>query len=148
MSFQERKPDMDARVKSYLAQIESGKMKDNTVKVLNYIRNNEGCTIEHIKTDLGMQHQTATSRVSVLLDYGVIYVNGQKKIDGTEYSQYCYQADERQREGNRMSRKQDKFKRWVEAGIYQLGEVMPMDLMAHLLRLQPEPKADKSEMKP
>jgi len=117
---------MKAKVKTWLKNVENGKIKTFTEKVLNEIKDNsptegfkfnfsgKGVTVYELRNTLQMSHQTITSRISELHDEGLIKDVGQKEIDGAFYSVYMFVNDLSYRNRVIALRKHEKYLRWLK----------------------------------
>ena len=84
---------MKPKVEALLQQIISGNFKNTNVRVLHYVKQNGMSTIDDLRQDLNIAHQTLTSAVSHLEDLGVLYKMGVTRTKGISYSIYTYEAN-------------------------------------------------------
>lgn len=84
-----------ASVETFLLQVNTGKIKTGLARVYRYIRRNERTHKYAIMRDLSMGHQTATARLSGLLDMGVIEVTEIAKVPkiDSKVSRFVVQTD-------------------------------------------------------
>ena len=61
-----------------------------------------------------MAHQTLTSRLSELLDNGLIICESVKEIDNTSYSNYMYVENDLHRKILLRNRKEQKYIQWLK----------------------------------
>lgn len=135
---------MKASVKTWIDQVESGNVKHNTAKVLNYIKSNSdtydgllftnrvGTTIDEIKKDLGLRHPTATSCITNLTDAGLIKGIGQIKTNyeskgksrSITYTLYTYVYDRNERIRLSSGRSFTKFNDWINRGLKEFSQYL------------------------
>lgn len=113
---------MKAKVKSWLQNIESGKMRSFTEAVLKVVKDNtsdrDGISTYELRERLGMAHQTLTSRLSELNDEGLIKVVGQVEVNDTTYSVYAYISNSEDRTLTITSRRKEKYVQWLKKADY------------------------------
>ena len=105
---------MKAKVESLREQFRSGQIKTNNAKVVKYLLDYSFATINMMRRDLNMAHQTLTSRVSDLMDMGLLYENGttsEVNQDGRAvlYTLYGLEKDRHQQEIRRAIRRREKY---------------------------------------
>jgi len=118
---------MKAKVKTWIENIENGKFKSYSEKVLKEIKDNtseyngtyldslkKGISTYQLRRRLGMAHQTLTSRLSELNDEGLIKVVGQVETEGTTYSVYQYVLDTLEIEAIVLLRRKEKYVIWLK----------------------------------
>jgi predicted DNA-binding transcriptional regulator len=103
---------MKPKIKALLNQISSGKLKTDMARVLYYIKTHPYTTLPEIERKLFLKHETASARVSDLLDIGIIEEQGVKKTVLGHYTYFKFQPDIRAQEANSAERKFQKFKIW------------------------------------
>lgn len=119
---------MNTKVKALLHQIETGKMKTDLVKILNYIMVNEMTSRPLIADGLNMKLQTTVARVSDLLDMGIVEVVDLNEVVSLTYLDYLdyeilqYQSDPIKVAKNAYERKREKFEKWKKRGLNEFSE--------------------------
>jgi len=103
---------MKAKLKTYLVNLQNGLIKTKTDMVLQLIVKNPNITIHEIRS-MGIAHQTATGVVSVLMDEGVVYTNGDLKIKNRHYSMLMYEPDEVMRVVRSKMRLMERYRNWL-----------------------------------
>lgn len=104
---------MKPKVKSYLNFLKSGQMKTKKDQILKIIIDNPGITIDKIRDNKGLPHQTLTGIISVLMDDGVVYVSGEKSDEnGKHYSRLYFESNWAMWEQREIIRLHEKFKAW------------------------------------
>jgi Fic family protein len=155
-----------ASVQTWIDQVESGNVKHNTAKVLNYIkrnteRNNDlfsqlvGVTITEVKNDLRLLHPTATSCITNLADAGLIKEIGQAKETYTQndkertttYTLYTYVYDRNERKELARLRAFNKFTDWLDRGINEFNDYLTEDDLATLVDIRQATKDVKKDFK-
>lgn len=105
---------MKPKVEALLAQIESGQLKTNNAKTLDYIISKpEGATIQDMRMYLGLKHQTLTSRISDLVDMGLIYAAGVSRLESAgkavSYTVYRYEPNKDAQKARAYEVKRGKY---------------------------------------
>lgn len=138
---------MNAKVKTWIANVESGAIKSKTEIILNEIRINTSTgydashlcgmpknsprLIEHgidtysLRHRLNISHQSLTAIISNLLDAGLINIIGQIKCEDSYYSVYRYVFTERQREIYARERESQKYAAFCKRGINEFAKYLP-----------------------
>jgi hypothetical protein len=112
----------DTKIKALMKQIESGEMKTDSAKILDFIINEKFSSRPLICDALSMLTQTATGRLNDLQDYGIIEV---VKTDlEPEYHIYTYQSDPMRQIENAYYRKKAKFIQWQKRGKLEFYEFL------------------------
>ena len=150
---------MKARVQTWIDQVESGNVKNNTARVLNYIKDktgyyfnrdlfNEGqiigVTITEIKSDLRLAHPTATSCITNLSDAGLLKEIGQAKETYTKndkertttYTLYTYVYDRNERKELARRRAFNKFTDWLDRGIKEFSDYLTEDDLTSIIDIR------------
>ena len=106
---------MKAKTMQYIQNVNNGFLKSNNEKVLHWIVFNPGITVYELR-QIGISHQTLTSRISYLQDLGLIKVVGTCNIEGKHYSQFEAVTEPYLVEELRREREQDKIMSWLKRG--------------------------------
>ncbi|MDY8137602.1 helix-turn-helix domain-containing protein [Aquimarina sp. 2201CG5-10] len=123
---------MKARIKTLLNQIQSGRLETDISRVLDHIKTHPFTTLPEIKKKLCLAHQTASARISDLLDLGLIEEKGEKKTSNGTYSYFKFQPDYQKQECNASKRKKEKYDYWVKKGLTQFKEFINPKLKKQL----------------
>ena len=136
--------ELKPKVKTWIANVESGYITNQTEKILKIIRDRT----DAVKTDLfstgsgkistdelrgyGFKHQTLTAILSILQDEGLIYVAGEKVKGSEYYSYWSYTFGEEKIERLIEERKREKFNAWVKRGLFEFMEFLPTKTLSDL----------------
>lgn len=124
---------LTAQAKTLLEQIENGNIKTNNVKVLEFVKENKECTINYMRVMMDIPHQTLTSRITHLLDCGLIKCVGDVEIEDRHYSKYVYVHNGSERSELRTERFGDKYLAWLNRGMREFKGVAGSHLMQQLM---------------
>ena len=139
---------MKAKVKTWIMNVESGMIKSTTERVLLEIKNVEksntdlftyqttGIDTETLRNRFGIAHQTLTSRLSELQDNGLIKVIGEKQGNESVYSVYAYVSDSSEREMLADERKKEKFTQWMDRGLNEFWDLLPLSVKINLKQMK------------
>ena len=112
---------MKARVETWLNNIENGKIRSKTERILDCIIRHgaKGISTDEMRTQLGIAHQTLTGVLSVLNDSGTIQVIGTHQNLGSSnvYSIYEFVSDPHDRLKLQHYREREKVLLWLKKGI-------------------------------
>lgn len=123
---------MKPKIKALLNQIKNGKLNTDKARVLHHIKNHPYSTLSEIERKLNMIHQTASARVSDLLDMGLIQETGTKKTARSQETYFRFQPNFQKQNTNATKRKEEKYKRWVKTGLTQFEEFINPNLKSEL----------------
>ena len=123
---------MNPRVKALLNQIHSGKMQSDMVRILYYIKKHPFTTLPEIERKLNLLNQTASPRISDLLDLGLIEESGETKKGNSTYSYFRFQPDPNKQTKNAFERKKIKFNHWRKKGLSQFKDLINSNLIKEL----------------
>lgn len=124
---------MKAKLKTYLTNLQNGLIKTKTDMVLQLIVSNPNITIHHIR-NMGISHQTATGVISVLMDEGIVYSNGELKIKNRHYSMLMYESNEMVRVVRAEIRLLERYKNWV-ANIKEFENILGAQKVNEIMQL-------------
>lgn len=129
---------MKAKVKTWLAQLESGAIKSKTVTVLDYIKKNSDnfryVTLIDMRQELRISHQSLTCIISNLCDEGLIYGGFEIEHNGSHYTQFRFIADEENRTRIRQERLSEKFTHWLNR-VDEFEELIPSYIIQQLRQI-------------
>lgn len=117
---------MNTRLKALLSQLESGKMKSDSARILQYIMDNEYTSRPLISDALGIKLQTVVARVSDLLDMGIIEVIVSGR-EGVDYEILTHQPNPLKQSDNAYQRKKSKYIQWKKRGVKEFSEFLKLD---------------------
>lgn len=123
---------MKPKIEALLKQIHSGKRMSDNAKILEYVMKHPFCTTSEVEIKLNMLHQTASARISDLLDMGVIEERGKKDTATSSFTYLKYQSNAINQNLNAKRRKQEKYKNWVKKGMTQFSEIINPQLKEQL----------------
>ncbi len=107
-----------ASYKSFLNQVESGKKETDATRIYKYIKKLNASMIKpnivFICDGLKMKHQTATARLSDLMDIGVVETEQSNQEETLSF--FKVQEDDFKIAQNSKNRSLEKFKSWVAKG--------------------------------
>lgn len=105
-----------ASTETFLEQIRSGKTTTDKCLIYEKIKSFPGITLEQLKFTLAMQHQTASARLSELLDLGVVEITGTKERDGLSCdSELMVVTDEKRINDNILERNEKRFQKSLKS---------------------------------
>lgn len=105
---------MEPKIKAYLKQIETGQIKSDAAKVLNFIIKKPGTNMIHMTSLIPMLEKTLSARLSGLEDIGVIVKKG--TTQSKNHSKYFYEPDPSKQKENVLKRLKIKKDAWLKAG--------------------------------
>jgi len=117
---------MKAKVKTWLRNIENGRIKTFTEKVLKSVKDHTpspnlpynqslltGISTYEMRELLGISHQSLTAILSNLTDEGLIKQVGEQNIADSTYSIYMFIYDLEYRNRLIQQRKHEKYVQWL-----------------------------------
>jgi predicted transcriptional regulator len=136
---------MKAKVKTWINNIENGMIKNVRDKILYtiYSLSKENATdlfdfkpgsidTETLRERLGVSLATLVARLSELQDEGLIKVIGQKEVNDSVYSKWAFVYSEIEREELIEERKAEKFNQWIDRGLNDFWDRLPLEIKIHL----------------
>lgn len=122
---------MKPKVKTWLRNIENGRIKTLTEKVLAKIKQEspdrngmylgkysglhaKGISTYELREQTGISHQSLTARLSALTDEGLIKAVWETEINHSTYSIYMFVHDLEYRKRLIDQRKQEKYVQWLK----------------------------------
>ena len=123
---------MTPRIKALLDQVRSGKLQTDMARVLHHIKTKPYSTLSELERKLNMKHQTASARVSDLLDMGLIEEQGTKKSHHSFQTYFKYQPSSLKQIDNARKRKKAKYEHWLKKGLSQFEEYINPQLKQEL----------------
>ena len=138
---------MTPKLKTWIAAVNSGNLKNKTVRILDFIRKNSGCTLLDFREHLTMPHQTTTAIISNLMDEGIVIMNGEVEYKGRHYSKYHYIFLESEQIINSKHRKFEKFVDWKKRGIEEFTSYLTPSTIADLQKAVVVTVSEKGQIK-
>ena len=127
----------NASVHNWVMLMNEGRLQNNTIKVLHYIKKNPSTDIERMREELKLPHQTLSSRVSELMDEGLVEIIGDRNNkDGVNYSLIKFVEETSRQIEVKQQRLRFKYVAWVAKGIREFKDVMPSQLLIELCYIQ------------
>jgi hypothetical protein len=119
---------------NYLEQLNNGNLEQNAVAILDYIKKNVQKSTFELRDELVYPHQTLTSRLTVLMDFGLIKVvdtissevNGRK----TTCSVYEFVPNEIEQVILQEERELEKAKQWLK-GYEKYKDILKISLIEY-----------------
>lgn len=121
-----------AKTETYRENLKMGIIKNKTMQVLSFIKDNPKCNTDHIRIGLNMPHQTATAIISNLLDEGIIKIIGETKVKNSTYSNYLFVEDYSEELKLKKARHLAKFENWMEHGLANFKDDMTNTFLTYL----------------
>ena len=116
---------MKPKVKNWLKLIESGELKNKSVRVLHFIITHPHTDLDCMRNSLNLPHQTCSAILSTMMDYGLVKGVGERQKNGLHYSQLMFVENEQERDILAFRREQEKFIETIE----QSGDEVFADMM-------------------
>jgi hypothetical protein len=122
------------KVSNWLRLIEQGKVKGNTLRIINFIHSQSfrGTTVYDMRVCLGMAHQTLTGCLSNIMDEGLVKIDGIVDREGNSYSVLFIELNPSEMLRLKKNRHNAKFNDWVERGIKDFSDEIPPALIRQL----------------
>jgi len=111
---------MKTRLKALMKQIDSGQMKSDIVRILDYIMKNEMSSPPMISDALNIPIVTVRPRCTNLLDMGIIEV----VESDADHEILKHQKDSIRVAKNAYERKKAKFDQWRKRGLNEFSEFL------------------------
>jgi uncharacterized protein (DUF849 family) len=131
---------MKPKVKNWITQLNNGVIKSKTTQVIYQINKHtkEGrgwTTIEELRMELDMAHQTLTAIVSNIQDEGLIDTFGEiQNVQGVTFQKIRY-ASHDERESLKRKRELEKLAHWIKRGKEEFSHLLPASTLEELNNL-------------
>lgn len=126
-----------ASTHTWVDLMEKGDLQNYTIKVLRYIKDHPNTDIEEMRDNLKLPHQTISSRVSELMDEGLVEIIGERSSkEGNTYSLIRFVEGTFRQKQVREQRLRAKYQTWVNKGIREFKDIMPSQLLMELTYIQ------------
>ena len=113
---------MTPKIKALKAQIESGKIKTDAAKILNFIIERGESNSVHMESILRIFNKTLSARLSELEDLGLVYKSG--TFENGAHSIYKYESNEDAQKRLRAKRSFEKFEVWKKRGLERFNKFL------------------------
>jgi len=130
--FNDKQLIMKPKVKNWLKLIESGELKNKSVRVLHFIITHPHTDLDSMRNSLNLPHQTCSAILSTMMDYGLVKGIGERQKNGLHYSQLMFVENEQERDILAFRREQEKFIQLVHRGIEDYPKHLPPYLLQEL----------------
>jgi DNA-binding Lrp family transcriptional regulator len=131
---------MKPKVKTWLKQLNEGVIKSKTTRIIFEIHKHtykgKGyTTIEELRKELNMAHQTLTAIVSSIQDEGLIVTYGEVVNEqGSAFQQIRYARPE-ERDDLVRARRIEKLAQWIKRGKEEFNDLLPYSTIQELNNL-------------
>lgn len=131
---------MKPKVKTWLKQLNQGVIKSKTTRIIYEINkhsyNGKGyTTIDELRTDLKMAHQTLTAIVSSIQDEGLIVTFGEVTNEQGSVFQKIRYARPEERDDLVRARRIEKLAQWIKRGKEEFNDLLPASMIQELNNL-------------
>ena len=111
----------ETKIKALQKQIDSGQLKTDAARILNFIIKQGFSSAPLICDALGMPEKTVSARCAGLQDLGILEVVPLKNSD---FQVYTHQPMKKLQIWNAYKRKEAKFKQWHKRGLNEFPEFL------------------------
>ncbi len=131
---------MKPKVQTWLKQLNQGVIKSKTTQIIYEIHKHSYkgrgyTTIEELRTDLKMAHQTLTAIVSSIQDEGLIVTFGEVTNEqGSAFQKIRYARPE-ERDSLVRERRIEKLAQWIKRGKEEFNDLLPASMIQELNNL-------------
>jgi DNA-binding MarR family transcriptional regulator len=131
---------MKPKVKTWLKQLNQGVIKSKTTQIIFEIHKHSYkgkgyTTIEELRTDLKMAHQTLTAIVSSIQDEGLIVTYGEVTNEQGSAFQKIRYARAEERDNLVRARRIEKLAQWIKRGKEEFNDLLPSSVIQELNNL-------------
>jgi len=131
---------MKVKVKNWLKQLNNGEIKSKTTRIIYEIHKHtfkgKGfTTIDELRKDLSMAHQTLTAIVSNIQDEGLIATYGEIQNESGGIFQHIRYAGHEEREYLIRERRIEKLSQWIKRGREEFNDLLPYSMIQELNNL-------------
>lgn len=116
----------ETKIRALMKQIDSGQMKTDACKILDFIIKEKYSSMPLICDALDMPEKTVSARLSGLQDIGIIQVVKEGDPD-TDFQIYIHQNSPAMQVHNAYMRRKAKFKQWKKRGINEFSDFLNRD---------------------
>ena len=131
---------MKPKVKNWLNQLNQGVIKSKTTRIIFEIHKHtykgKGyTTIDELRIELKMAHQTLTAIVSSIQDEGLIVTFGEVTNESGSIFQKIRYARAEERDDLVRQRRIEKLSQWIKRGKDEFSDLIPNSLLNELNNL-------------
>ena len=131
---------MKPKVKNWLKQLNNGVIKSKTTRIIFEIhkatyKGKGFTTIDELRKDLNMAHQTLTAIVSNIQDEGLIVTFGEVENETGSIFQKIRYARTEEREELVRQRRIEKLSQWIKRGREEFNDLLPASMIRELTNL-------------
>lgn len=131
---------MKPKVQNWLKQLNNGVIKSKTTRIIYEIHKHtfkgKGyTTIDELRKDLNMPHQTLTAIVSNIQDEGLIAMYGEVENEAGNVFQHIRYARPDEREDLVRARRIEKLSQWIKRGREEFNDLLPYSMIQQLNNL-------------
>lgn len=131
---------MKPKVQNWLKQLNNGVIKSKTTRIIYEIHKHtfkgKGyTTIDELRKDLNMPHQTLTAIVSNIQDEGLIAMYGEVENEAGNVFQHIRYARPEEREDLVRARRIEKLSQWIKRGREEFNDLLPYSMIQQLNNL-------------
>ena len=131
---------MKPKVKTWLNQLNAGVIKSKTTQIISEIHKHSYkgkgyTTIDELRTELKMAHQTLTAIVSSIQDEGLIVTYGEVTNEQGSAFQCIRYARPEERDNLVRARRVEKLAQWIKRGKEEFNDLLPLSLQEELNNL-------------
>jgi len=111
------------KIQALTKQIDSGQLKTDSAKILDFIKKEGFSSLPIICDALGMPEKTVSARLSGLQDLGILEIVPYKE-NVPQYQIYTFQPVKKIQIYNAYKRKEFKFHQWKKRGLKEFPEFL------------------------
>lgn len=131
---------MKPKVKNWLKQLNNGVIKSKTTRIIFEIhkatyKGKGFTTIDELRKDLNMAHQTLTAIVSNIQDEGLIVTFGEIENETGSVFQKIRYARAEERDELVRQRRIEKLSQWIKRGREEFSDLLPASILRELTNL-------------
>jgi DNA-binding MarR family transcriptional regulator len=128
---------MKPKVKTWLKQLNEGVIKSKTTQIIFEIHKHTykgkgHTTIEELRKELNMAHQTLTAIVSNIQDEGLIVTYGEITNEQGSVFQKIRYARPEERDNLVRARRLEKLSQWIKRGREEFNDLLPQSTIQEL----------------
>lgn len=131
---------MKPKVQNWLKQLNNGVIKSKTTRIIFEIhkatyKGKGFTTIDELRKDLNMAHQTLTAIVSNIQDEGLIVTFGEIENETGSVFQKIRYARAEERDELVRQRRIEKLSQWIKRGREEFSDLLPASILRELTNL-------------
>ncbi len=111
------------KIQALQKQIDSGQLKSDEAKILDFIKKEGFSSMPLICDALNMPEKTVSARLSGLQDVGIVEIVPHKE-NVPQYQIYTFQPVKKIQIYNAWKRKEFKFQKWKKRGLKEFPEFL------------------------